>query len=198
LTSNSAVEPYTTVTKFNGIKTFESRSAKELEVTVTSASLDTVAKAYYGDSSPGAVTRYGTISTMTFAGASGSRDAIETKLVFDAPLIADQFYLTPGQSVTETGTHTTTSISTTSGIVSAPRITNSKNKRSVQFVGIESVTIPAGTFNACKFLDTTAGLAISPATWVLVGYGATIKETSPAYAGAYVATSILIDGLALH
>ena len=72
----------------------------------------------------------------------------------------------------------------------------------VIFVARETVTVPAGTFLACKYEETVADSAppsMPPAkltSWVLVGYGVSVKSTFVGFLHRRdsEATSITVDG----
>ena len=64
--------------------------------------------------------------------------------------------LQPGQSLTLSYSHT-------------PNL-------KVTFTGIESVTVPSGTYSACRFLLDSTSPAYANQQWMLVGTGVVIKE----------------------
>lgn len=67
------------------------------------------------------------------------------------------------------------------------------------FVGVEPVTIAAGTFNACRFEQRDAGAQGALTTrWVLLGHGVELQSSTPAGGGsaAYEAelSALLVHG----
>lgn len=51
----------------------------------------------------------------------------------------------------------------------------------VTYVGQESVTVPAGTYTACKFTDTTDGATST--SWIVKGKGVMAKSVTPSDGG---------------
>jgi hypothetical protein len=51
----------------------------------------------------------------------------------------------------------------------------------ITYVGQESVTVPAGTYTACKFTDATSGSTST--TWIIKGKGVMAKSVTPSDSG---------------
>jgi hypothetical protein len=70
-----------------------------------------------------------------------------TKTVYTPPFRDKHYTLSPGESITQTQTATTTST-----FPPAPTTTTTTtNTHTIRYLGQENVTVPAGTFAACKF-----------------------------------------------
>lgn len=189
------------------ITTFEGRSARELTATTTgtntiaglTVAIDTQTRTYQNAAANGEVTQYGAVvrATTPVAGFSVTSDS---RTVFNPPWVDRRFTMTAGQTLTQTYTGTTTVVS--GGILGAPGTTTTSTTtltQNIRFVGIESVTVPAGTFNACKFEDTDpASPGAVTTTWLAVNHGSIVKTvgTGPSGTQTIVATSILINGAA--
>jgi hypothetical protein len=110
--------------------------------------------------------------------------------VYDPPYREKKYTLSPGESITQTQTQTTTSV--LNGAPQPP--VTSSNTTSTKYVGMESVTVPAGTFNSCRFEVTQvsgpqAGQLIIT-TWEIVGKTVTAKTVSPDSQGGTVTMSL--------
>jgi hypothetical protein len=66
-------------------------------------------------------------------------------------------------------------------------VTNSNQTTTVVYQGRESVTVPAGTFDTCKFLVNNA-----TTNWIAVGFGVSVKNSSTDSTGT--TTSVLRTG----
>ena len=97
-------------------------------------------------------------------------------------LIVDQRYtLAAGQSITQSWSQDATITATTNGNPSPPTSTTITATVTTTFVGNERITVPAGTFDTCKFIDSvsTNGSSSAPVThWVLLDYGVDIQSIS--------------------
>ncbi|MGC4077800.1 MAG: hypothetical protein QM702_12380 [Rubrivivax sp.] len=104
-------------------------------------------------------------------------DTVFTTLPEEPPVVDTTYALEPGQSVALHYSHT-------------------PNLR-VTFMGIEQITIPAGTYRACRLQFDSTTPDYSNTQWLLVGTGVLIKEvqTSPGYADwTAEATAIEVNG----
>ena len=107
-----------------------------------------------------------------------------TTVTYSPALVDRRFTLTAGTSNTSSASMTTTS-STNFGSVPT---TTATNTTTVTYLGQESITIPAGTFTACKFSVTTSGDTTTE--WVGKGNGAPLQSTSKASDGSAVVLSL--------
>ena len=134
-------------------------------------STNTTGKAYYKIVSPTTTAAYGVAATATVLGQS-----VTTTTTFTPPYVDG----TANLAVGETGTFTQTGNVVTSGPGSGPSTTS----YTVKFAGRESITVPAGTFNACRYEISTqgAGGVVSLATsWFYRSF--MIKSSFPSGGG---------------
>ncbi|MFO1292521.1 MAG: hypothetical protein U1F07_05505 [Rubrivivax sp.] len=163
-------------------------------------SINTVSDSYSRRTATAEVTMFGTEVTTTQS-VSGFNVATVNKMVWSPPLVDRRYTMAIGDTLTQSyaGTNTTT----TAGILGAPG-TSSTVQVSVtnvsKFVGIESVTVPAGTFNACKFQEWAAATPDDVSTsWLVVGKGVSVKTVSASSSGTQTiqARSVKINGQSL-
>ncbi len=107
-----------------------------------------------------------------------------TTVTYNPARVDRRYTLAVGASDTSSTSMTSTS-STNFGAVPATTTTNSTT---VTYVGQESITVPAGTFTACKFTVTTSGSTSTE--WVGKGNGAPLQSTSKASDGSAVVLSL--------
>lgn len=107
---------------------------------------------------------YATVATVSVPFVGN----METKQVFSPAARDKRFTLNAGESTVFAQTYTTTVTppGTTSNTTASPTVT---------YVGQESVTVPAGTFTACKFNQTFEGSTST--TWIIKGSGVMAKST---------------------
>lgn len=130
-------------------------------------------------------TTFGTVSEFSNANFSS-----ESRTVFNPALVGDELTLQAGQSlmVTESGT-TTTNVSQ-GGVAQPTQTVEFTRSVTTTFVGIEPVTVPAGTFQACRFREETSdaqGMFVINA-WVSVGSGVFVKTSSDDF------DNVLVEG----
>lgn len=177
-------ESVTTVTRpvtFDGRALTEVRTVQPLlSPTVT---LDV---RVYGapDAATGNVTLYGADSVTTaVSGASTTSSSVQS--VLSAPSVDTEFALAVGAAApARTVTSTDTTVVTTDGVAGAPTTsTRTDTVAATTFVGHEPVTVPAGSFDTCKYTTGTAS------RWLLRGYGTVVKDSSGGQA-----TTISVNG----
>jgi len=121
-----------------------------------------------------------------------------TANTLNAPPARFRYDLAEGESFT----HNYDVVSTTLDGSSSELTDTAAIRQTVTFVGIESVTVPAGTFDACKFtveeVVTTSGEASKStwtANWVAVSSGIAIRSEAPSAAPGGAPTVIaLVSG----
>ncbi len=161
--------------------------------------VDTQVKTYQTAVPAGEVTFFGAVTRVVtpVAGFSLTNDS---RTVYSPPWVDRRFTLNAGQTLTQTYTGTTTAtVGGFPGVPGTSTTTTTTTTQHVRFVGLESVTVPAGTFNACKFEDTDpATPANMTTTWPAVNHGSMVKTvgTSPSGTQTIVARSILVNGAA--
>jgi hypothetical protein len=115
------------------------------------------------------------------------------------PFVEKRWGLADGQSVTETRTTATTTTVVVSGVAEPAQTDTVTTTTTVTFVGIESVTVPAGTYSACRFQLAVQDESSSSITeWVLVGTGLPVKRhvSADGVESDTVATQVIVNGVA--
>lgn len=172
--------------KFNGVSATKSTSTQAntpdaaLMAKGQTSDVSSGASYYSLDASTGSVNFLGFDSSF---GVTPS-EKIDVKTVYN-PYIETRLSLKPGQSFDQSYSKTET-ISRSNGTTQSPIVNYKKN---VLFVAIAPVTVPAGTFMACQFVETgtradaaslpgavpiSAGVAT---IWRSVGSGLPLKST---------------------
>lgn len=176
----------------NGPVQFEGHNAIELHLTAPVIGVALDAKVYLSIDGTGAMTEYGQHAVIsTSAGSS------DTYTVLTPPVVDREFTLSPGESTPSlTVTQVDTTINTINGVASPPVTqTTTHTIAPKTFVGIENVTVPAGTFSTCRFTEpqTSNGVTTTLTRWLLVGYGGVEVKNSQ----GSTATSVLFNGVPL-
>jgi hypothetical protein len=143
--------------------TYEGNSASEASttITLTSAIGTIVAKGKsYAKLDGLNIVNYGGTADVTTPFGNTS-----TKVVYSPPCLDKRYSLAVGASDTETCFSTTTTNGTASNV---------STTSTVKYLGQESVTVPAGTFNACKFQIDSA----DNTEWYAVGYSTVLVKSS--------------------
>jgi hypothetical protein len=146
-------------------------------------------RSYWKMTGPVELTEYGSVSEFVTATVQSF-----SKSVYTPPLV-QSLDMAPGE--TRTLSYTIVTTSTVNGVAQTPL--TASGMTTATFVGFEQVTIPAGTFEACRFDQKHQGLdGPTSSYWFLVGHGVELKSSTPASAGAGASltelTSLLIDG----
>jgi len=140
-------------------------------------------RSYSAVTGAGEVTHYGYTSTNSGT-TSGSLPYTSTMTtVFSPALVDDQFRMQVGQSIDLTQTSNDTNATSVNGgpleVVSG---TNT-SKQIITYLGRETVTVPAGTYETCKYEVISPAVAVtSPygaleTRWIAVGTGQTVQST---------------------
>ena len=174
-----------------GASTFQGQPAFETSIPVVSFLPGTVRAFTNYDPSSRELTVLGAITHLATADGSIIQD---TTSVARQPARYPLYTLSAGQSATATVTSDSTTVSTTNGVVGAPVLQTKTSTTVYTYLGQETLTTPAGTFGTCKFTQQADGGAVST-TWLMVGYGPTVKFVS----GATVETltSVSVNGTRL-
>lgn len=189
------------------ITSFEGVSAREVTATTSgtntvaglTVAIDTSVKSYQNAAANGETTQYGAVVTANTP-VAGFNVTSTSRTVFSPPWVDRRFTMTAGQTLTQTYTGTTTTSS--GGILGSPGTTTTvttTTTQSIRFVGIESVTVPAGTFSACKFEDSDPAVPGSvTTTWLATGHGTNVKSVGSGPSGTQTieAVSVQINGAA--
>ena len=167
---------YVTTGIVSGPVTFEGQEAYETTLTSTDAGPPVTTTAVYKYYAK----RTGTAERTEYGLTYGpDANTISFTSVESPPVVNGTYGLTAGQSIQLSYRDT-------------PNLT-------VTFVGIESVTVPAGTYAACRFLLDSTTPAYANEQWVLVGTGLVVKEvqSQPGFGSVTIeALSVKVNGTA--
>ncbi|GAB3322739.1 hypothetical protein [Haliea atlantica] len=164
--------------RFNGRNTFKGSS--DTRVTGAAPSTSTTDAYFVPDVANYRVTQVGVEV------ASTSPVSSETRIVFK-PQRLDRFDLSAGQSYSQ---NYTTEVTTRANGFN--NTTNNATATKTTFIGVESVTVPAGSYQACKFqVETTdSGGNTLRNEWFGVGNGMLLKSTESGDTNVLISASI--------
>lgn len=136
----------------------------------------TVVKSYQQPAGNGLLKTLGaeteaTIGGITFSGVKLPDTVTKSKTVFDPAELNSEFTLQVGQNVTKNTTIRTTLVSGTGATTSVSSATT------YTYEARESVTVPAGTYNTCRYKTTTAA-GDTGTVWYIVGKGVPARTES--------------------
>jgi hypothetical protein len=184
-----------------GMTTFEGRSARETTTTMTgttthsgsSQSIDSSTRAYGLRTGTTEYTTYGMVSTSNFS-YQGTSYASTYTTVYSPPATDTGSALALGQS--QNVTHAGTSSYTMTGSPPSQPYSFSYTTTNT-YVARETITVPAGTYETCKFTSQEAG-ADATTTWYVVGRGIPVKTTHGGTSSFTMqATSVKVNGAAI-
>jgi hypothetical protein len=138
---------------------------------------------FYSSENGTVETEYGgTIETgVTVSGITINTTATTT---YTPPLADRRYTLAANTSDTTTSTMGVTSVTN----FGATPATNTSVTTTIRYVGQESITVPAGTFTACKFMDTSNSETTEH--WFAKGSGTPVRFTSRTSEGQTVTISL--------
>lgn len=167
-------------TTVGGLTTFEGYQARETTTLVSAnhdgMSSNSTTRSYILRTGDAEVTHYGTIGTYSST-MQGVTYSSTIRTVMSPPYVDPQYSLAIGASVTSTHSGFST---TTTSMTGAPDQTHASpfsSTMTTKYVGQESVTVPAGTFNTCKFEVTTSGSTDVSTSWFIAGKGIHVKSS---------------------
>jgi hypothetical protein len=165
-----------------------------IQVDVTTGGLAPLSASAFGtfNAATSTQTTFGVISRF---GNPGDAVVQDSTSVATPPAADARFGLTAGQSLTTSSTTVETTVVTTNGVAAPPTTKTVTSSLNVTFVGTETLTTPAGTFNTCKFVETKPGSTSSTTKWELVGYGGSVKSVTGT--STTTLTSIKVNGVPL-
>lgn len=162
--------------------------------------LYTSTEVHYESVTGNEVTEYGTTGSGTSM-VNGVSSGSNYTTVYTPPFVDRQYKLQSGQSMVQTRVSETTSTSSaTAAVAGGPTTTTTSIST---FIGREAVTVPAGTYAACKYEAITPGQNGRSATisfaWTMDGTGLLLRSMSsvPGASAPYrmiEAASILRNG----
>ena len=175
-----------------GIVSFNGRQARETNGTTTStvsnagaanstSTTDTSTYTIVTDSVPQVLA----IGTESFSTSQAQGFTITTDVITDIdPGILSRFNLNAGESYNDSYTTTVTTTVNTGGFGSSTQTTETDTTRTVRYVGRQTVSVPAGTFETCRFDSTSTttfngeSSTSSSTDYFGVGNGILIKNES--------------------
>ncbi len=183
--------------------TFEGQTARVI-TTKTSGStttagqtinVDTETKAYQRRTAQSEITNYGSELT-TRSAVGGVNSSSVSKTVFTPAWADRQYALAEGQSTTNTQNGMTTTTTTVTGLPPNTSTSNSTTNQTIKYAGHETLAVPAGTYNTCKFEITSTSAAGMTTQWVIVNKGLMVKSvsTSGATTQTIEAASVTLNG----
>jgi hypothetical protein len=189
-------------TTVGAMTTFEGYSARQTALVTTGShtaagqtvAINTNGTTYSAHTGDGQMTQYG-LQTVASGSAGGFPITTTIKTVYTPPLVDNQYSLAIGGSVTQSlaGSATTTIHTSFGDQVSTSAIPASTS--TTTYVGQESVSVIAGTYNACKYQVTTAGSSDVTTSWFIVGKGIPVKITTTGTASQTIeANSVVLNG----
>ena len=185
---SSGLPGKTTVeTSVGALTTFDGHNVRETTVSSTAGGADDFTLRTFSTRFSDAVTEFG--SEIQYRGGIVAGDFVRT--VYTPAFVRGVYSLAGGAFVTEapTGTAVTT---TGTGQTTAVNVAGSTTTK---FVGIESVTVPAGTYSTCKLEVTTSGSSVVATNWLIAGKGIRVKTISGGQTTE--ATSVKLNGASL-
>ncbi len=170
--------------RVGNLTTFEGSAARESTLTTTGTVVvngttvptNTSLKSYDTAAADGTITTYGDIDVDTES-APGGTTTTTRRTVYSPPRVERNFTMMVGQSLVQTEVgRVSTTVTPPSGIPGTPVTSNTSVSTTTRFVGIESVTVPAGTYTACRFEDVESTTPSEVTTsWIAVGVGYPVR-----------------------
>jgi hypothetical protein len=191
----------TTETRNVGLTTFEGHEAMESVTRMTNESVfegrtvrsESETRYYSRRTGEAELTEYGSVSPSQASPLSPNVTS-SSRTVYNPPFVNRIGALAQGESLTQTKFATVHTVTQIPGLPASEGRMPMTITTTTTFVGVETVTVPAGTFTACKFQLSVPGTAPST-TWQHRGTGAGLKFEGPL--GTSVATSVIVNGVAL-
>ncbi len=197
--SVSTVRP---LTSYEGQSVYEQFSTVEVTGTTTAAGFSsqvvnkTEGSAYYNRQSATELPLYGSFFTNTTRTTlfGITTDAVSTVKTVNVPPFTDpRFGLAVGQSASLTYPSTST-VTVVQPAGQPPTTTTVQARFNARFVGIESVTVPAGTYSTCRFDLTDPATPNETTTqWLSVNQGVSVKQVSVTPQGTQTLNATLVQ-----
>jgi hypothetical protein len=140
-------------------------------------------RSYSAVTGAGEVTHYGWTSSESGTTPGGLPSTSTTTAVFSPVLVDDQYRMQPGQSIAFTQTSNETVLTSINGGPVQGQIDTYTYKQIITYLGRETVTVPAGTFETCKYevilpaVPVTSPYGSLETRWVAVGTGQSVQST---------------------
>jgi len=179
-----------------GQTTFEGQQAVETIQTTTIGSATTGSddRTYARRTGEAEYTTYGRVSVSNTSYA-GQNVTTTTRTVYSPHLVDRQFALSVGESVTLPWNGATTTTISIPGQSDRTTTTSVSQTVTTNYVGRETVTVPAGTYSTCRFENTFVSAlgTISSTSWVIIGKGIPVQYAQGGIIAAR-ATSVTLNG----
>lgn len=161
--------------------------------------IDLTVKGYGIRTGTAEVTQHGVVTTSIMELSPGVPVSMEVKVVWSPAWVDTQYALNAGDTVIKTlQAATTTTIGSTPPGVFGPIVTTVTPN--IKFHGVESVTVPAGTYSTCKFEQfDSSSPSTNTFTWLIVGKGILVKSMDTTSEGVQTisATAVTLNGQGL-
>lgn len=192
-TRTSSTEPAftnesTVETTFIGRSTFEGVAADERKLKTTNAGVVSTIL-FYSNDDDGTLVELGSTTNNAVGGFK-----VATKTVLSPAFRDSRYTLNAGESFKAARVGTTTATTTGLPIKVPPTVTQLNDSFDVTFVAIEPVTVPAGTFQACRF-ENRADANNVITEWVATN-GVLVKSTQTKVSTELISASI--NGVAMR
>lgn len=183
--------------------TFEGQQARVLTSKTTgntttagqTVALNIESKSYLRRTAESELTHYGSLLTTTNT-VGALTTTTSTKVVYTPPWLDRQYALPLGDSLTTTQIGATTITTSTTGLPPTTNTGTVNTDLTLKYAGRETLAVPAGTFNTCKFESTNSGGVAATTQWVIVGKGLPVKTVtvSGSTTQSSEATSVTLNG----
>jgi len=171
-TVSAPVGTHTTESLVGDVVSFQGRQVREIAVNTTTnysggLTESFAVKNYANHTGEGELTSYGSVvqSTRTFPSGSTLNETATT--VYSPPWTERRYRLAPSESAAQTYSYVKTSSGSSGGTGTVRSI--------VKYVGREIITVPAGTYETCKFETITPRYSITT-DWLVVGPGISVQR----------------------
>lgn len=177
---------------------FEGHSARETVVTTiggfnaghSSVAFSSTGRFYAARTSATDVTHFGS-EVDSVSDSIGVKVTSTVRSVASPPWVNRQASLAIGGSFTMTESQAVTTKIADSAATTASR----SSTFTIRYLDRETLVVPAGTFNTCKFESTKAETGLVTLSWVVVGTGLVVKTETPTQTRE--ATSVVFNGAPL-
>lgn len=170
---------------FNGTSATATRSVFTSQNLTSGAKLSQTTVDYsVFDTGTHTISQLGTESTSTVGGF-----AFSSKFVANPATLIEQWKLLPGKSLSYSWAGLSSSAGTNAPI---------SGSATIRFIGFETITVPAGTYETCRFESVMASApSLVNTHWYIkgsLGAFARMESASPSSTSQFVAKSITVNG----
>jgi hypothetical protein len=202
--SGTSVGTSTTESRIVGPATFEGhqvmeslvKASSEMQVDGRTIRSDSETRYFARRTGEAEITEYGSVFVAKASPVEVPGVSSNSRLVYTPPFVNRMAALAQGDSLTQSrlGSLITTTTYPFPGVPPQENRIPLNTTTKTTFVGVEHVSVPAGTFPACRFhLSTPEGVTIT--SWQHRGSGAILKTQGAN--GTSEAISVIVNGVAL-